>query len=283
MGTVGHLDNLWDGPLSIAKLKELDKALNDETALRRFAAALRGIREKMAAQPARLLAVSQANEQEKLEQTLSDTLARAGANGVTSRFEWTASPRRVHEAWIASTQVSFCARAYPAVPADHPDAPVFSVLGKFLHNGYLHRAIREQGGAYGSGARYDSDSASFRFFSYRDPRLEGTLHDFDEALNWLQGAHEDRQLEEAVLGVIQSIDQPQSPAGDAIQAFFQSLHGRTPEFRQRFRSRVLAVTIADLQRIGREYLKPESVSTAVITNRDTLDRHRHLEFEVKSI
>ena len=164
------------------------------------------------------------------------------------------------------------------------DAPVFSVLGKFLHNGYLHRAIREQGGAYGSGASYDSDSASFRFFSYRDPRLEGTLKDFDHALEWLQSnPHGYRQLEEAILVVIQQIDQPKSPAGEAIQAYFHTLHGRTPEFRRRFRSGVLGVTVADLQRVGREYLQPGKASTAVITNREMAERHRHLGFDIQPL
>ncbi|MFO1434857.1 MAG: insulinase family protein [Gammaproteobacteria bacterium] len=36
MGTVGQLDNLWDGPLSIANLKRLDAALNDQVKLQAF-------------------------------------------------------------------------------------------------------------------------------------------------------------------------------------------------------------------------------------------------------
>ncbi|MGQ0657437.1 MAG: insulinase family protein [Chromatiales bacterium] len=283
MGTVGQLDNLWDGPLSIARLKQLDTALKDADALEQLAARLRSIGEKVAAQPPRLLLVGQAEHREALLKGVAASLAGRRASTGGSTFGWNAAPAQVCEAWVTNTQVNFCARAYPAVPADHPDAPVFSVLGKFLHNGYLHRAIREQGGAYGAGASYDSDSASFRLFSYRDPRLEGTLADFDETLSWLQGAHTDRQIEEAILGVIQAIDQPNSPAGEAIQAHYQSLHGRTPEFRRRYRSRVLAVSIADLQRVGGEYLRPALASTAVIASRDALERHRHLGFEIRTL
>jgi hypothetical protein len=95
------------------------------------------------------------------------------------------------------------------------------VLGDFLRNGYLHRAIREQGGAYGGGAGYHPDSGAFRFHSYRDPRLADTLADFDRALDWLQTwDHPARTLEEAILGVIAAIDKPGSPAGEAISAFF---------------------------------------------------------------
>lgn len=283
MGTVGQLDNLWDGPVSIARVKTLDAAVAGEAALQEFAAGLRRMAEKIASQPPEILLIGQAEHRDGLMQSLSATLADLRPRTGSGAFSWNAPAAPVREAWVTNTQVNFCARAYPAVPADHPDAPAFSVLGRFLHNGYLHRAIREQGGAYGSGASYDSDSASFRFFSYRDPRLEGTLGDFDEALNWLQRGHGDRQLEEAILGVIQAIDQPNSPAGEAVQAHFQSLHGRTPEFRRRYRSRVLAATLTDLQRLGSAYLKPGLASTAVITSRDALARHPHHGLEVRTL
>ena len=55
------------------------------------------------------------------------------------------------------------------------------ILGGFLRNGFLHRAIREQGGAYGGGAGYDSNACAFRFFSYRDPRLAETFADFKKS------------------------------------------------------------------------------------------------------
>jgi Zn-dependent M16 (insulinase) family peptidase len=283
MGAVGQLDNLWDGPLAIAMLKELDDRLDDRRSLEEFCALLRQVREKVAAQPPRLLVVAPESEHASLHSTLARTFGGDRRDGGGTAFAWSSPVQRINDAWLTNTQVNFCARAYPAVPSEHPDAPVLSVLGKFLHNGYLHRAIREQGGAYGSGARYDADSGSFKFFSYRDPRLEGTLDDFDAALEWLQGPHADRELEEAVLGVIQAIDQPSSPSGEAIQAYFQSMHGRTPDFRRRYRAGVLRTTLSDLQRVGNTYLKPEHASTAVITNRDTLDRHKHLRLDAHNI
>ncbi|HTT09099.1 MAG TPA: insulinase family protein [Gammaproteobacteria bacterium] len=284
MGPGGALDNIWDGPVSIQFLKTLDDSLQDTDALKKFAGRMAYVHSLLLAQPCRLLLVSQAEHQDEVTNSLRTTWGGHTVGAAPSVFTHSAVPRRVHEAWVTNTQVNFCARAYPAAPADHPDAPVFSVLGKFLHHGYLHRAIREQGGAYGSGASYDADSASFRFYSYRDPRLEGTLHDFDNALEWLQqGGHTGRQLEEAILGVIQIIDQPKSPAAEAIQAYFHQLQGRTPEFRRRFRQRALNVTLADLQRVGREYLKPAHAGTAVICNQETLKQHRHLDFETHDL
>ena len=75
--------------------------------------------------------------------------------------------------------------AYPTVASGHPDAPILSVLGAYLRNGFLHRAIREQGGAYGGGASHDSNVGAFRFFSYRDPRTLDTFNDFDASIEWL--------------------------------------------------------------------------------------------------
>jgi Zn-dependent M16 (insulinase) family peptidase len=133
----------------------------------------------------------------------------------------------VREIWQTSTQVNFCAKAYPTVPMGHPDAAALTVLGGFLRNGFLHRAIREQGGAYGGGASHDAGIAAFRFFSYRDPRHGATLEDFDASLAWLQDTkHEWQQVEEAILGVISSLDKPASPAGEAKKHFHETLFGR---------------------------------------------------------
>jgi Zn-dependent M16 (insulinase) family peptidase len=144
---------------------------------------------------------------------------------------------------------------------------VLTVLGGFLRNGYLHRAIREQGGAYGGGASQESNIAAFRFYSYRDPRLAETLDDFDAAIDWLlTHEHQPEQLEQAILGVIGGLDKPGSPAGEAKQDFHNQVFGRLPEQQRRFRARVLAVTLDDLVRVGRTYLKPELASIAVVTN-----------------
>jgi Zn-dependent M16 (insulinase) family peptidase len=175
--------------------------------------------------------------------------------------------------WIANTQVNFCAKAYPTVPVNHADAAPLTVLGGFFRNGFLHRTIREQGGAYGGGASQDSNSASFRFFSYRDPRLEDTLSDFDASIEWLLNTeHDEEQLEQAILGVISSLDKPSSPAGEAKQNFHSNLFGRTLEQRRRFRQQILNVSLEDLKRVTATYLKPELASVAVVTNQANADK-----------
>lgn len=161
-------------------------------------------------------------------------------------------------AWLIQANVQFCAAAYPAPVVDHPDTAALMVLGPYLRNGYLHRALREQGGAYGGGAGYDGNACAFRFHSYRDPRLAETFADFEASIQWLlETSQEAYQLEEAILGLIGAMDKPGSPAGEAVSSCHSALHGRSPEQRRALRKALLAVTLHDLQRVAKDYLKPE--------------------------
>lgn len=240
---------------------------------------LSALHAKVQAMPRQLLQIAEADTlhaaaltTESLWRDVAVGSALAGgahaANSVTGAIVgeingW--QPERVQEAWLAQTQVQFCAKAYAAVPSQHEDAPALMALGGFLRNGFLHRAIREQGGAYGGGAGYDGNSCAFRFFSYRDPRLSETLADFDASLDWLQSTkHHSDQLEEALLGIFADMDKPLSPAGEARQAFHSNLYGRTPLQRQMMRERLLALKISDLQAVAARYLIPAQAHTVVL-------------------
>ena len=78
--------------------------------------------------------------------------------------------------------------------------------------------------------------------------------------------HNFQTLEEAILGVIGTLDKPSSPAGEARQHFHNGLFGRSHEQREHFRQQILSVTLDDLRRVADTYLRPELASTAVITS-----------------
>ena len=218
---------------------------------------------------------------------LADLDAKWDSNlslGNQNRFSLPAIRERVREAWATSTQVNFCAKAYPTVPSAHPDNATLHVLAGYLRNGFLHRAIREQGGAYGGGASQDANSASFRFFSYRDPRLEATLDDFDASIQWVLNERQaGYQLEEAILGVITTMDKPSSPAGEAKQAFYNRLFDRSLEHRMEFRQRVLSTTLEQLRDVAERYFEVESASIGVVTNRESADSLDSLQLNVENI
>jgi Zn-dependent M16 (insulinase) family peptidase len=256
------------GLVGIHALKTLDDSFADPGQVKIFAERLEALHELVRSAPRQFLLIGEAERHAQIREELEQAWLQVQTGGGDyTPFVPGGVNTRVREAWVTNTQVNFCAKAYKTVPAEHPDAAALTVLAGFLRNGYLHRAIREQGGAYGGGASHDTDNAAFRFFSYRDPRLGETLDDFDNAVDWLLSEkHEWRLLEEAILGVISSIDKPASPAGEARDAFFSALHGRTPERRQAIRKRFLDVTLDDLKRVGEVYLRPEQASIAIVTN-----------------
>ncbi|MEH6580271.1 MAG: insulinase family protein [Amphritea sp.] len=254
------------GLSSIRAIKALDDALADASELQQLADQLGALHSKIVAAPRQYLVVAEPEHEKQLVATLCDQWLAADVPQFQP-MSLPATRTAVKQAWTTSTQVNFCAKAYPTVPVEHPDAAPLTILGDFLRNGFLHRAIREQGGAYGSGAGQDSADAVFRFFSYRDPRLTETLADFDASLEWLQSnTHEPQKLEEAILGVVSSIDKPGSPAGEAKQAYHSELFGRTAAQRKAFRQRILSVTIDDLKRVAKTYLNADNVSIAVVTS-----------------
>ena len=279
------LNNRWGGLEAIARLKRLDQSLDDPQALAAFAETMEKIQEIIRHTPKRLLVVGETRDFDAIADSLKAQWKRAGALPENADV---LTPSAVGQqqkiAWATVTPVHFCAKAYAAVSYAHPDAPVLSVLGQFLKNGFLHKAIREQGGAYGGGAGLDSDTGTFRFYSYRDPRLTETLADFDHALQWLaQTRHEPKSLEEAILSVISAIDRPGSPAGEARRAFHDALHGRTPEQRRLFRSRVLQVNEDELRRVAATYLKPETANIGVVSHAVALEKEAETDWEIQSL
>ncbi|PHS66563.1 MAG: peptidase M16 [Thalassobium sp.] len=170
--------------------------------------------------------------------------------------------------WMVDSQVNFCAWALPTVTMDHADAAPLAVMAGLLRNAFLHTAIRERGGAYGAGATQDSALGCFKFYSYRDPRVEGTFADFAASIDWLLARKSgDDLIEQSVLGLIGGMDRPGSPAGEAKQSFHQDKSGRSKALRQQFRERVLATQWHDVQRVAEQYLRNQPGSKAVIAPR----------------
>ena len=184
--------------------------------------------------------------------------------------------------WITGAQVCYCAEAFPTVDSFHDDAPILSVLGAVLRNGYLHSAIREKGGAYGSGATQDSHNKVFKFFSYRDPRCSETFNDFAKSREWALKNITAEHLEEGVLGVISSIDKPLSPYGEAMNDFSNTLDNKDKDKRLHFRSRVKDCTVNELVNVAGKYLFNES-KKSLIAGESYIDEIKKLNFEIKNI
>lgn len=211
-----------------------------------------------------LLLIGEAENQSAQLATLDEVF---GACGVFSEspFEPKVALSERDQIWITPAPVHFCAKVYPSVREDHPDDAALNVLALVLKNGFLHRAIRENGGAYGGGALQDGKLGLFKFYSYRDPRLLETFDDFDKALDWLHKTPlTDQMLEEAILGVISGLDKPSTPAGEARRAFYDRLSGLNSDQRRERRAQVLAVTRNDVLRVALTYLRPETAHVSAV-------------------
>jgi len=277
---VASLNHRYNGLAGIKAVKELDDSHSEKSAVEDTARVFAAIHDKIKAAAKSYMLTMEAD---KVDDVVKDFESLWGAQetGADSKLELPEIKQQIRQIWIANTQVNFCSKAYSTVTMEHPDAAALSVLGGFMRNGFLHTAIREQGGAYGGGATQDTNIASFKFYSYRDPRLTETLEDFDKAIDWvIDSDHEERQLEEAILGVIGSMDKPGSPAGEAKAAFHNELHGRTREKLQQFRQRVLEVSIDDLKRVAETYLKNGEASIAVITSAATHEEVGDIGLEI---
>lgn len=187
-------------------------------------------------------------------------------------------------AWLIATNVYHNATAYPAVSSGHDDAPALMILAPFLRNGYLHSAIREKGGAYGGGASFDGNTSSFRFYSYRDPHCQATFEHFKKSIDWLlDNEHDPEQLEEAVLGIIGGMDKPSSPAGEAVKSCFSELHGRSKATQEALRAKLLDVSIDDLKRVAKTYLKDKAHSKASLAPLEQEAQLQALGFNVQRL
>ena len=290
MSPSAEISEKLGGMRAIESLRSLDRALQNDDALASFADKLDRLHQQILNAPKHLLLITDSANTAEASAALSSHWQNTQLAGTNEFSALSLDPVREQRKllWQTSTQVNFCAMAFPTVPIEHEDAAALTVLGPFLRNGYLHKAIRERGGAYGGGASHDSGSAAFRFFSYRDPRNEGTLDDFRQSVSWIcENQHQWQPVEEAILGVISTLDKPSSPAGEARQHFHNGLFGRSVEQRRHFRQRVLDVQAQDLKRVAEKYLTADNESIAVISSPAEIEQleqsGRFSDFEVCSL
>lgn len=271
MSPVARLSHRYAGLEGIQYLKTLRDELTEAGAREKMLSDFSRLHQQILAASPQFLVIGEPGSDSALLADL-DRYWQPGAGAVQSSLTLKPVREQIREAWTTATQVNFCAKAFPTVASSHADNAKLHVLAAYLRNGFLHQAIRERGGAYGGGASQDATSASFRFFSYRDPRLQETLDDFDSAVDWVINAEQPaHQLEEAILSVIATMDKPTSPAGEAKQAFYNQLFGRTLEHRMAFRRQVLATTREDLRDIASRYLQPEQASVGIVSNKSALE------------
>ncbi len=199
-------------------------------------------------------------------------LSEGGKEGFTLP---SAEPRErtIREGWCTNSAVSFVAGVFKTAYLDHEDAPVLSVISKLLRSKFLHREIREKGGAYGGFASYNFEDGLFSFGSYRDPHIAKTLSVYDRVPEFLaRGEYTDEDVKESILQVCSEIDKPSSPGQAARKAYFRKMVSLTDGARKRFKEKLLHVDRQAIIDCGKRYFNFEEtkLSVAVVSGKEKL-------------
>jgi len=196
-----------------------------------------------------------------LEAFLGQLPESSEADGQSNFLEQSSSKR---QGWIWSIPVSYVTKVFRTAPFQHPDTAALMVLAKLLRAEYLHREIREKGGAYGGMASYNAESGLFSMLSYRDPHVVRTLKVYDDAVDWvISGGFSDESVKEAILGVFSDLDKPLSPSGQAAHEFANRRQGLTLEMRNELRGHLLAIDRQALISVAETYLNKENADYAI--------------------
>jgi Zn-dependent M16 (insulinase) family peptidase len=159
------------------------------------------------------------------------------------------------EALTAPVPVAFNVRIFKTVRYTNPDAPALLVLANYVRDTFLHRELREKGGAYGAFAQAGIGSGTFYFGSYRDPNIVRTYEVYGQAVKWVTDGEIDAEaLKEAILGACGDVDPLESPDIKGRREATNRLTGFTRQARERFKQRLLEVTADDLRRVAHAYL-----------------------------
>ena len=202
-------------------------------------------------------------EMKKELPTLMQKLPAPSQRSSPISFPFVAPSQSIKTFYALPLQVNNVALVLPTVPYTHEDAPKLDVMAKILSSIYVHREVREKGGAYGGSVSHSSDGV-LAFSSYRDPNTLKTLDAYHSAPKWmLQGDHfTSTDIEEALLSLFSSIDSPKSPASKGLGQFLYEI---TNAQRQEYRDRLLAVDKEQVMDVCRRYLSPERLAGGHVT------------------
>lgn len=179
------------------------------------------------------------------------------------------------EARVAPTPVAFNVQFYKTVRYEHPDSPALLVFANYVRDQFLHRELREKGGAYGGFAQAGVASATFYFGSYRDPNITRTYDVFDRAVKWvIDNDVEAEHLKEAILGACGDVDPLESPDIKGRREATNRATGFTRAARERFKKRLLEITAEDLKRVARTYFQGRPEVHTTVAGPDLIEEAR---------
>lgn len=190
----------------------------------------------------------------------------------------------LQEIWTIPSSVSFVARAYPAASADHPDSPLLLLLSKIMQANFIHKEIREKGGAYGGMVGFQAKNGCFCFLSYRDPNLLATWDVYHKAIEWaLAGKFTEEQIQNAILQTFGVLDKPLSPVSLVLGDFIRAQTRIFYEQEVHYRKQILNAKKSSLIAVAERWLTQENYCDVAISSQEQLTKEIKKKYKVISI
>ncbi len=268
------LGEVWGGVHQFRAIKDLVRNI-DNRGLENLAGDLFAIgRQLFAAGNLKMALIGEQEDLDRAERKAAD-LTCAMPTGGLSGFDPPAidlGPSPLREGWRTTTAVSFVAQVFETARMSHPDAPALGVIAKLLRSLYLHREIREKGGAYGGFSIFNPEDGLFAMASYRDPHIANTLSVFRGAADFIRsGGYSDADIKEAILQICSDMDRPDPPGPAARKAYYRMLLSLSDADRKGYKARLLEMDRKRVAEAAERYFSALSdASVAVISGGEQL-------------
>ncbi len=181
--------------------------------------------------------------------------AAAGTLGLAPRTApakelYVPMPEDKHEAFVIPSDVCYLGQSTDPRALGIATDGSWGVAANALSYGYLWNEIRVKGGAYGCGFRAVADR-QLAFYTYRDPAIDPSIDRIAGAGAWLGELDTDRDTFEGyIVSTVSSNDAPVKPYALTKRINGAYFSKRTPGYRERLRSEMLATTPERLRELG---------------------------------
>jgi len=260
------LDELWHGISQFRYIKEISKELSS-LKLQNISNVLNRIAKTLFSKNNLKIALIGEDKELKKASELTDSLKGRLSEGTEGFCEPEIKVENIlpYEGWSFPSAVSFVAQTFKTVSLSHKDAPFLAIISRILRLLYLHKEIREKGGAYGGMSIYNHQDGIFGFASYRDPHIISTLTTFEKTVSFIDDINNytNEDIKEAILQVCSDIDKPDTPAVSAKKVFFRKLVSMPDHAREYFKEKILITDRDKILKTAKKYFKKNMVNKAV--------------------
>jgi hypothetical protein len=191
----------------------------------------------------------------------------------------------ISSATIIPSSVSFNASSIKTIGYTHKDSPSLLIGSYLMKNNFLHKLIREMGGAYGSKCSYSPTNGTFTLSSYRDPHINSTLKAFKTSIEEVaKGSFTDEEFEEAKISIFQKLDAPISVGARAIFSYNLLKANQSLQLREKYRNDILNATKQDVIEAVKNHVlsQIDNMITSSFTSKELVEKEK-INFVIKNL